>query len=142
VSRGICETDTAGYLTAVIEAKEVRRAEGAIRGVTVDGAPLDLYGTEPASMNLWGFPHRVLTALERQWHAFLAEHGTDPTAEFLLTSAVGEQVADGDLRLRVLPVRSTWFGMTFVDDAPDVRRHIAELVASGEYPEHLRKGLS
>jgi hypothetical protein len=51
-------------------------------------------------------------------------------------------VADGDLRLRVLPVRSTWFGMTFVDDAPDVRRHIAELVASGEYPEHLRKGLS
>ena len=142
VSRGICETDAAGYLTAVIEAKEVRRAEGAIRGVTVDGVPLDLHGTEPTSMNLWGFPNRVLAALERQWHAFLAEHGTDPTAEFLLTSAVGEQVAEGDLRLRVLPVGSIWFGMTFAGDAPDVRRRIAELVASGEYPEHLRKGLS
>jgi len=142
VSRGICETDADGYLTRVVEAKEVRRADGAIRGVTVDGASLDLRGTEPASMNLWGFPHRVLGALERQWHGFLAAHGTDATAEFLLTSAVGEQVAGGDLRLRVLPVAAAWFGMTFAADAPDVRRRIAELVASGEYPEHLGEGLS
>ncbi|MBE0590855.1 MAG: nucleotidyltransferase, partial [Gemmatimonadales bacterium] len=89
-----------------------------------------------------GFPHRVLAEVERQWHAFLAAHGTDPTAEFLLTSAVGEQVADGGLRLRVLPVHCAWFGMTFADDAPDVRRRIAELVDGGEYPVHLREGLS
>lgn len=142
VSRGICETDADGHLTRVVEAKEVRRADGTIRGVTVGGAPLELHGAEPASMNLWGFPHRVLAALERQWRAFLAAHGADPTAEFLLTNAVGEQVAAGELRLRVLPVRAAWFGMTFADDAPDVRRRIAELVASGEYPEHLREGLS
>jgi hypothetical protein len=142
VSRGICATDADGFLTRVVEAKEVRRAERGIVGVTVEGAPLELDGTEPASMNLWGFPHRVLAALERQWHGFLAAHGADPTAEFLLTSAVGEQVAGGDLRLRVLPVRADWFGMTFADDAPDVRRRIAELVESGEYPEHLREGLS
>jgi len=141
VSRGICETDAAGYLTAIVEAKEVRRAEASITGVTVDGVPLHLRGTEPASMNLWGFPHPVLAALERQWLAFLAEHGTDPTAEFLLTSAVGEQVRGGKLRLRVLPVGAGWFGMTFADDAPVVRRHIAERIATGEYPGHLREGL-
>ena len=57
-------------------------------------------------------------------------------------STATEQVAAGELRLRVLPVGTGWFGMTFLDDAPLVRDRIAELVASGEYPGHLREGLS
>jgi len=142
VSRGICRTDADGYLTEVVEAKEVRRTDGGLRGVTVEGAPLELDGTEPASMNLWGFPWGVLQTLERQWREFLAAHGSEPTAEYLLTNAVGEQVRAGELRLRVLPVGAGWFGMTFLDDAPLVRRRIAELVAGGEYPGHLREGLS
>jgi len=142
VSRGICRTDADGYLQHVVEAKEVRRTGRGIVGVTVEGAPLELSDSEPASMNLWGFPHGVLKALERQWREFLEAHGSEPTAEYLLTTAVGEQVAAGELRLRVLPVGTGWFGMTFLDDAPLVRDRIAELVAGGEYPGHLREGLS
>ena len=142
VSRGICETDTAGYLTTLVEAKEVRRSGREIHGLTVDGRPLRLRGTEPASMNLWGFPHRLLDLLHRRWMGFLERHGSDPTAEFLLSTAVHELVGNGEVRLRVLPTDAGWFGMTFSDDGPAVRHRIAELVSNGEYPDHLREGLS
>ena len=142
VSRGICETDAEGLLTALVEAKEVRRSGREIHGLTVDGRPLRLRGTEPASMNLWGFPHRLLDLLHRRWMGFLERHGSDPTAEFLLSTAVHELVGNGEVRLRVLPTDAGWFGMTFSDDGPAVRHRIAELVSNGEYPDHLREGLS
>ena len=72
---------------------------------------------------------------------FLEKEGSDPDAEFLLSTAVGQQVSSGATRLRVLQSPERWFGMTFAADTPGVIARIAELVAIGEYPEHLWKGL-
>jgi len=36
--------------------------------------------------------------------------------------------------VRVLPVESPWFGVTYREDRPFVAESLAKLAASGEYP--------
>ncbi len=142
VSRGICEVDRDGYLTTLVEATEVTDSGGEIHGITVDGRSLPLRGTEQASMNLWGFPLRLLDLLQQEWVSFFERQGNDATAEFLLSTMTNDLVTRGALRLRVLATDADWIGMTFRADVAMVRHRIAELVTSGEYPVHLREGLS
>jgi hypothetical protein len=82
----------------------------------------------------------VLPALERQFARFLEIRGADPTAEFLLSEAVGAQVAAGEARVRVLRTAEQWFGMTFSADDETVRAEVARLVNAGRYPANLRTG--
>jgi hypothetical protein len=141
VSRGICEYDDQGFLTRLIEVKQIEEREGRIVGSRVDGNAIQLLGDETASMNMWGLTPRVCEALQHQFEEFLVLDGSDPGAEFLLSSAVGQQVSTAAIRLRVLQSVDCWFGMTFAADTPAVIARIAKLVATGDYPEHLWKGL-
>jgi hypothetical protein len=137
VSRGICDEDDAGFLTRLIEVSQIEEDDGSITGVDEGGRPIALTGGETASMNMWGLTPAVLETLRDQFLTFLETEGSDPTAEFLLSTAVGQQTSSGSARLRVLHSREQWFGMTFAADTPGVAARIAELVTSGEYPEHL-----
>ena len=98
-----------------------------IRGSTAAGEQLEFTGGEQVSMNLWGFAPDVFAALEEQFAAFLASHRA-PEAEFLLSTALDEQVRSGRARLRVLPAVDRWLGMTFAADVPAVRTALAALV--------------
>jgi hypothetical protein len=40
-------------------------------------------------------------------------------------------------RVKVLPTRSSWFGVTYREDRPRVAAGIRELVGRGAYPEQL-----
>jgi len=141
VSRGICEFDGHGFLTRLIEVKQIEEREGRIVGSEVDGNPIQLLGDETASMNMWGLTPRVLDTLRHQFEEFLVRDGSDPGTEFLLSTAVGQQVSTAEIRLRVLQSVERWFGVTFAADTPAVIARIAKLVATGDYPEHLWKGL-
>ena len=141
VSRGICEHDDHGFLNRLIEVKQIEEQDGQVVGTEVSGRPIKLRGDETTSMNMWGLTPRVLGTLQDQFVEFLEKEGSDPGAEFLLSTAVGQQVSSGATRLRVLQSPERWFGMTFAADTPGVIARITELVAIGEYPEHLWKGL-
>ena len=39
--------------------------------------------------------------------------------------------------ISVIPTLSQWFGVTYKEDAPLVKKDIQELVASGTYPSSL-----
>lgn len=140
VSRGICEV-RGNDLAGLTEALRVRRTPDGIMGEALDGAGLHLAPDIPTSMNLWGFPPTALELLAMQWERFLAAHGTDIHAEFLLSRVVHELAHSGALRIRVLPTDARWFGLTYPDDTDGTRTCIAELVADGQYPEHLAHGL-
>jgi hypothetical protein len=141
VSRGICTVNESGFLTRLVEVMHIEERDGRIGGTLVSGTSLQLTGHEIASMNMWGLTPAVLDALHHQFAEFLRHEGADPGAEFLLSTAVGQQVAKGHTRLRVLQSHERWFGMTYADDTPVVAARIAELIANGEYPEHLWKEL-
>jgi UTP-glucose-1-phosphate uridylyltransferase len=137
VSRGICECSDEGMLEQLVEVKNIEDDDGDIAGVTVDGDRYALNGDEIASMNIWGLTPAVFPILQRQFAEFLSEHREDPDAEFLISNALNEQIASGLSRLRVLPARDPWFGMTFQSDRPNVSRQIAGLVKQGFYPDDL-----
>jgi hypothetical protein len=39
--------------------------------------------------------------------------------------------------LKVVPTAAKWFGVTYKEDAPDVKNNINALISKGEYPERL-----
>ena len=140
VSRAIAESDAWGYLSRLTEVADIVRRGDAYTGRTVAGQAVSLNGSEVVSMNLWGFTRDVLPELERQFARFLETHGADPRAEFLLSEAVGAQVATGAARVRVLHSAARWFGMTFSADDEGVRHEVRRLVDAGQYPRNLKDG--
>lgn len=140
VSRAIAELDSRGYLSRLTEVTGIARSGAAYAGRTIAGHAVTLDGSEVVSMNLWGFTPAMLPVLERQFAQFLNARGTDPKAEFLLSEAVGAQVAAGEARVRVLPTAERWFGMTYAADDTTVRNEIQRLVQAGRYPDNLQTG--
>ena len=37
----------------------------------------------------------------------------------------------------MIPTDAQWFGVTYKEDAPQVREDLQQLISEGEYPEHL-----
>jgi MobA-like NTP transferase protein len=127
VARAVASCGPDGLLTRLVEVRDVRRVGGRLRGVAATGEPREFTGREQTSMNLWGFAPDVFAVLAEQFAAFLASHRA-PEAEFLLSTALDEQVRSGRARLRVLPAPDRWLGMTFAADVPAVRTTLAALV--------------
>jgi NDP-sugar pyrophosphorylase family protein len=107
VTRGILEVDGDDVLEVITETKV---------------APDDPEPGRLVSMNLWGFPVSALALIETDATTCLAE-GAD---EALLPGVVNRLVARGALRVRVLPTREQWIGMTYAEDLEMVRAKIAE----------------
>jgi len=140
VARAVCDCDPAGMLRRIVEVTHLRRTDAGIVGRTPDGSDRAFTGGEVVSMNLWGFRPAVLPALAGQFADFLAARGADPDAEFLLATAVNEQLTAGRMRLCVLATSDRWFGLTFAADLAAARSTLAALVAGGVYPTDLRTG--
>lgn len=136
VARGIAEVDANGQLLDLVEARDIVRGKDGIRG-TVDGTQRPLRGDEPVSMNLWAFERRLGTVLQAQFEDFLAAHAGSGDAEFPLSTAIGEQVRAGQAAVTIIPTNEQWMGVTWRDDAEDVRAAIARLVEEGAYPRSL-----
>src|SRR2546422_845945 len=140
VARAVASCGPDGLLARLVEVRDVRRIEGlglGIRGSTAASEQREFTGREHVSMNLWGFTPDVLAVLEEQFAVFLAAQRA-PDAEFLLSTALDEQVTAGRARLRVLTGPDRWLGMTFAADVPAVRAAIGALVRAGAYPADLR----
>jgi len=137
VSRAVCETDESGTLTRIVELKEVARSARGIGGRSVTGVSRALTGLETVSMNLWGFTPDVFPAFARQFERFVGDSARDPDIEFLIPTAVAEQVARGETSVLVLDTNCEWMGVTFRDDRERVARRIRQLVTGGVYPRNL-----
>ena len=138
VSRGICSVDDEGFLLSVEEYVKIVRQNGRIESIE-PSQPGTFTGKEFASMNMFGFTPALFPFLEREFIHFLETEGKDPKAECYIPRVVGKLVRGGEIRVKVLPSTSLWFGITYQADKPLVKERIHQLVASGEYPERLWK---
>ena len=123
VNRAVCETDDEGWLVRITERNNL------VRGDEPDETPV--------SMNFWGFTPAVFAQLEPMFDTFRRVPGANRSKEFLLPDAVGRLVTARAARVRVLPARGEWCGVTYPADAPQVAAHLAALTASGAYPADL-----
>jgi len=137
VVRGVCQCDAEGMLQGVVETAGIERVGDGARVTDDDGGVREFTGDEIVSMNFWGFTPSVFAHFETRFAQFLGQHGNDPAAEFFLPTVVDDLIADGLAEVRVLRGGGPWFGVTYPDDAPIVRRSIQGLVDQGEYPSPL-----
>ena len=138
VSRGVCETDTDGFLTSVTECTEIRRQEG--RGIIFRDEQDEYHALAPetpVSMNMWGFTPDYMDFSARLFARFLAERGHELKSEFYIPTVVNEAIRCGAAKVKVLDTDASWFGVTYAADRPGVVEKIRALVDAGEYPEQL-----
>ena len=96
VTRGICETNEEGYLTAVHETSNiVKTLEGA--AVDNDGQLTSINVESYASMNMWGLTPEFMQTLEDGFKEFFANMGNKDIlkAEYLLPIYIDELLQAG-----------------------------------------------
>ena len=132
VTRGLC-TVKKEKLDTIIETGELQRTE---QGVTSD-RNIKLDGSEPVSMNVWGFTPVVFKYLREMFVEFLHDEGNKLKSEYLIPSVVNELIQSGREDIHVLCSASSWFGVTYKDDRPFVMEEIQKLIDHGTYPKQL-----
>ena len=132
VTRGLC-TVKEGKLDTVIETGELQRTE---QGVTSD-RNIKLDGSEPVSMNVWGFTPVLFKYLKDLFVEFLHDEGNELKSEYLIPSVVNDLIQSGREDVHVLRSASSWFGVTYKDDRPFVMGEIQKLIDRGTYPKQL-----
>jgi NDP-sugar pyrophosphorylase family protein len=136
VSRAVCEITNDGRLTGITEWLDVREEGGRITG-QARGKRGTLSGDALVSMNLWGFTMDVFPLLREEFVDFLRQTAGDLAGEYLIPDAVGTGIQRDDLRVRVLPARDGWFGITHAADLEAARSRMERLTSAGVYPRDL-----
>ena len=116
VTRGLC-TVKEGKLDTVIETENLQKMEN---GVSSD-RDIALNGTEPVSMNMWGFTPILFDYLKEMFLDFLKEQGNELKSEFLIPSVINDLIQGGREQVHVLRSNANWFGVTYKEDKPYVK---------------------
>jgi len=132
VTRGLC-TVKEGKLDTIIETENLQKTEN---GISSD-RDIGLDGTEPVSMNMWGFTPVLFDYLKDTFVDFLNEYGTELKSEFLIPSVINDLIQSGREQVHVLRSNSSWFGVTYKEDKPYVMGEIQKLINAGAYPLKL-----
>ena len=140
VARGICEEDEHNFLVRVTERTRIE-AEGADARFTEDGGEtwIHLSGDTVVSMNLWGFTRSFMDEARARFPAFLDKTlAENPLkGEYFLPSVVTQLLDEHKARVKVLRSADKWYGVTYREDRPVVLGAIADMTASGLYPDNL-----
>ena len=120
-------------LETVIETEELKWQDNAVNS----NRDIDLNGTEPVSMNMWGFTPDLFVYLKSMFKDFLDKEGSEMKSEYLIPSVVNALIEDNKKQVKVLRSSSSWFGVTYINDKPYVVQKIEELVRQGLYPKKL-----
>lgn len=136
VNRATLEQDRKGFLNRIVEVRNLSLASaGRYRG-EVEAEPRIVPADALVSMNLWGLAPSIFPRLARGFEAFLVRNPS-PRAEYYLPEAIQGMLAEGVVRVKVIPTRSRWCGMTHPGDRQRVEAFLEDLVAAGEYPPSL-----
>ena len=132
VTRGLCTVKN-DLLDTVIETGELKRSES---GVSSD-RDIQLDGSEPVSMNVWGFTPDLFDHLRAMFVDFLHKEGDEMKSEYLIPTVINNLIRSGEKDIHVLRTGSKWFGVTYKEDKPFVTEQVALLVNHGVYPKQL-----
>ena len=132
VTRGLCTVRT-DLLDTVVETGDLMRTED---GISSD-REIELDGSEPVSMNVWGFTPDLFKHLKAMFIDFLDKEGSEMKSEYLIPTVVNNLIRSGQKQVHVLRTSSKWFGVTYKEDKPFVSQQIQELIDDDAYPKQL-----
>lgn len=136
VNRGVCEVDGNGHLTAIAERLNISMVDGRVI-CNDDAEPRELSKDAQVSMNFWCFHPSYFEYARGLFAEFLDNRIQEPKSEFFIPIVADRFIRDKAGVIEVIPTSASWFGVTYKEDAPEVRRSVNELVDNGEYPTRL-----
>ena len=132
VTRGVCNVEN-DKLDTVVETENLEKKGNYIstdRDIALDGS-------EPVSMNMWGFTPSLFNYLHEDFVNFLNDEGGELKSEFLIPTVINNLVQNNQEEVYVLRSNASWFGVTYKEDKPFVINKIQELIHSGIYSSPL-----
>ena len=132
VTRGVCNVEN-DKLDTVVETENLKKKGNYIstnRNITLDGS-------EPVSMNMWGFTPSLFNYLHEDFVNFLNDAGNELKSEFLIPTVINNLVQNNQEEVYILRSNASWFGVTYKEDKPFVINKIQELINSGIYSSPL-----
>lgn len=137
VSRGVCQKDSDGYLTSIVEHTKIEERGGVIVNHNDDTTDTMVAPDTPVSMNMWGFTPDYFEYSYNYFKEFLRENEKSLKAEFYIPTMVDHLIKTGKAKVKVLNTSSKWFGVTYAADKPNVLLQINSLISKGKYPKKL-----
>ena len=132
VTRGVCNVEN-DKLDTVVETENLEKKGNYIstdRDIALDGS-------EPVSMNMWGFTPSLFNYLHEDFVNFLNDEGGELKSEFLIPTVINNLVQNNQEEVYVLRSNASWFGVTYKEDKPFVVNKIQELINLGIYSSPL-----
>ncbi len=137
VSRGVCRVSDDGMLLDIKEHTKIGYGESSAVSYIGD-AEQSLDYQSLVSMNFFGFTPSMLEYIKGGFDRFLHSPATDLfKGEYYLPSAVKEAMDADICDVKVLKSPDKWHGVTYIEDKPEVKESIAQLIGSGMYPKNL-----
>ena len=121
VSRGVCRTDSKGYLAEITERTRVEKRPGGAAYTEDDGKTWGfLPAGTPVSMNFWGFTSDFISELDERFGAFLEKglRENPMKCEYFLPFVVDEVRREGKKKVKVISTHDEWHGVTYKEDKP------------------------
>ena len=138
VARGVCTVDQNNDLIGIRERTRIERFGQTAMYTEDDGTTwVELPINTTVSMNMWGFTPGIFDELEASFQRFFNQNPDLQKAEFFLPAVVNELLEKDRARVKVIPTRERWAGVTYQADRPTVEAYIAGLFEAGLYPEKL-----
>lgn len=138
VKRGVCNVDNNGYLTNLTESK-VERVNNEIIASPLDGSKaFTVKDDDTVSMNFLLFTPSIFNYIEDGFPEFFDNNKDNLlTTEYLIPDVLSNLIKNNKASTKVIPTSANWYGVTYKEDTPGVKRAIQNLVDNHEYNDNL-----
>jgi dTDP-glucose pyrophosphorylase len=137
VNRGVCKSGADGFLSNIVETRQIEKTRDGAEAPGPDGKPLHFTGNEIVSMNLWGFKPSCYDFLGKEFRNFVNKYGMDLKSELDIPTSVDKFVKNGEITIKILMSNERWFGVTYREDKPFVVESIKKMIRKGIYPVRI-----
>ncbi len=139
VKRGVCEKDSNGNLTSLIESSIEKNGDKIMATSLEDENNIfEINENDLVSMNFFGFKPSIFNYLEEEMIEFFENHKNDlDKCEFLIPTSVFKRIDEGKINVKVLDTDEKWYGVTYKEDKEDLVNAINKMIEEGKYPKNL-----
>lgn len=139
VKRGVCEIEQ-DNLKGIIESSVERNSTGIIIATPLDETipAFEVQEDDTVSMNMLLFTPSIFTYIEDHFKEFLDKNQDNlEKCEYLIPDVLFQTIEENYATCKVISTTSTWYGVTYKEDADGVKKALKDMVEKGEYPDHL-----
>lgn len=139
VKRGVCEIKE-DKLVSIIESS-IEKKDNKIIATPLDGkASFEVREDDTVSMNMLLFTPSIFTYIEENFKEFLDNNQDNlEKCEYLIPDVLFKAIKENYATVTTLKTTSTWYGVTYKEDADYVKESLKRLVEEKEYPQDLWK---